>query len=409
MKPKCVIIGAGHAGSQAAASLRLEGYAGDITLISDEADVPYHRPPLSKTYLKAPEHGGLVLRPESFYQANDIELLLEKRVVSIAVADKMLTLQDGTSLVWDKLVFATGARARMPQIDGVELDGVVTLRTMADARSISERLSTIKKVVIIGGGFIGMEIAHTFASLGKETLLVEAAPRVLARSVGEIVSAHVETRSVSAGIQLIKNTFLNTIQGVDGKVTGITTSDGALYAADLVVIGVGAIPNTELAQAIGLTLDNGIVVDSHLQTSEPDIYAIGDCASFEHPLVGGLVRLESVQNATDQAKHLARILTGKPSDYHEIAWFWSDQGDMKLQAAGLITGSDRQIISGNPEDNAFSIYHFKGDRLVAVDSVNRPADHMVARKLMAANIQPLEEDIKAGPARLKEMVMPKKG
>lgn len=408
MKPRCVIIGAGHAGSQAAASLRAEGYEGDIVLISDEADIPYHRPPLSKTYLKAPEHGGLVLRPESFYQAQNIELLLSKRVVDINVAAKSLILQDGTTISWDKLVFATGARARMPQIHGIELDGVVTLRTMLDARKISERMADIEKVAIIGAGFIGMEIAHTFSALGKEVLLVEAAPRVLARSVGEAVSAHVETRSEATGIQLIKNAFLNSIQGVDGKVTGITTSHGTVFPADLVVIGVGAIPNTELAQKIGLKLDNGIVVNSHLQTSAPDIYAIGDCASFEHPLISGFIRLESVQNATDQAKHLARILTGKISDYHEVAWFWSDQGDMKLQAAGLICGADKQIISGNPQDNAFSVYYFKGEKLVAVDSVNRPADHMVARKLLAANIDPLEDDITAGPARLKELVMPKK-
>lgn len=409
MKPKCVIIGAGHAGSQLAASLRLEGYDGEITLISDEADVPYHRPPLSKTYLKAPEHGGLVLRPESFYQTNNIELLLGKRVVDINVEGKTLTLQAGTVLAWDKLIFATGARARIPEIDGIELDGVVTLRTMSDARNISDRLGATEKVAIIGGGFIGMEIAHTFASLGKETLLVEAAPRVLARSVGEAVSAHVEMRSLASGIDLIKNSFLSSIQGVDGKVTGIVTSDGTVYPADLVVIGVGAMPNIELAEKIGLTLDNGIVVDSHLQTSAPDIFAIGDCAAFEHPLMGGLVRLESVQNATDQAKHLARILTNKLADYHEIAWFWSDQGDMKLQAAGLINGADRQILMGNPDENAFSIYHFKGEKLVAVDSVNRPADHMVARKLMADNIHPREVDIQAGPARLKEMVMPKRG
>lgn len=404
MNRTCVIIGAGHAGSQAAISLRQEGYSGRILLINDEQDIPYHKPPLSKSYLKDPENGGLVLRPENTYQANAIDMLFGRRVEGVSVADKTVTLDDGGVISWTELVFATGARARIPNIAGTELDGVVTLRRMEDARHIAARMPQVKNVVIIGGGFIGLEMAHSAIALGKKTVLLEAAPRVLGRSVAPFVSAHVEARSRAAGVDLLTNVGIAAIEGADGHVTGVKTVDDRVYPADLVVIGTGAVPNVELAAEAGITIDNGIVVDAFLQSSVPDIYAIGDCVSFDHYHAGRRVRLESVQNATDQAKHVARTIVGKVEPYREIAWFWSDQGDMKLQTAGLSFDADRHVLSGNPDENSFSVFHFAGDRLVAVDSINRPADHMIARRLLAAGINPTEEDILAGAVRLKELL-----
>ncbi len=404
MDERCIIIGAGHAGSQAAISLRQEGYAGDIVLINDETDIPYHKPPLSKSYLKAPEHGGLVLRPESAYRDNNIEMLFGHRVEGVSLTERTVTLDDGRVLGWSDLVFATGARARIPDMPGIDLDGVVTLRRMEDARRIADLMPTIADAVIIGGGFIGLEMAHSAISLGKNTVLIEAAPRVLARSVTTQISAHVEARSRAAGITLLTGLGVMAIEGENGRVAGVRTSDGTVFPADIVVIGTGALPNVELAADAGLVIDNGIVVNDHMRTSVDHVYAIGDCVSYDHFHAGRRVRLESVQNATDQAKHVARSIVGRATPFREVAWFWSDQGDMKLQTAGLSFDADRHILSGNPDDNAFSVFHFAGDRLVAVDSINRPADHMIARRLLAAGVNPTEADIAAGAPRLKELL-----
>jgi len=404
MDDRCIIIGAGHAGSQAAISLRQEGYAGQIILINDETDIPYHKPPLSKSYLKAPEGGGLVLRPESAYHDNNIEMMFGRRVDAVSLAGKTVTLDDGQVLNWSELIFATGARARIPDVPGVELDGVFTLRRMEDARRIAAAMPNVENVVIIGGGFIGLEMAHSAIALGKKTVLIEAAPRVLGRSVATHISAHVEARSRAASITVLTGLGVMAIEGENGRVTGVKAADGTIFPADMVVMGTGAVPNVELAVTAGLAVDNGIVVDENLRTSASHVYAIGDCVSYDHFHAGRRVRLESVQNATDQAKHVARTIVGRETPFREIAWFWSDQGDMKLQTAGLSFDADRHVLSGNPEENAFSIFHFAGDRLVAVDSINRPADHMIARRLLAAGINPTEADIAAGAARLKEML-----
>lgn len=404
MDNRCIIIGAGHAGSQAAISLRQEGYAGEIVLINDEQDMPYHKPPLSKSYLKAPEAGILVLRPESAYRDNNIEMLFGHSVEQVSLGDKTVTLDDGKVLQWSELVFATGARARIPDMPGVALDGVVTLRRLNDARRIAELMPNVENVVIIGGGFIGLEMAHSAVALGKKTVLIEAAPRVLGRSVATHVSAHVETRSRTAEITLLTGVGVEAIEGENGRVTGVKAANGTVYPADLVVLGTGAVPNIELATQAGLAIDNGIVVDEHMRASSEHVYAIGDCVSYDHFHAGRRVRLESVQNATDQAKHVARSIVGRGTPFRDVAWFWSDQGDMKLQTAGLSFDADRHILSGNPEENAFSVFHFAGDKLIAVDSINRPADHMIARRLLAAGISPTDEDIAAGSARLKELL-----
>ncbi|PQZ50280.1 FAD-dependent oxidoreductase [Ochrobactrum sp. MYb15] len=404
MDNRCIIIGAGHAGSQAAVSLRQEGYTGEIVLINDELDLPYHKPPLSKSYLKAPESGVLVLRPENTYRDNNIEMIFGRRVNSVSLTDKTVTLDDGSILAWSELVFATGARARIPDVPGVGLDGVVTLRRLEDARRIADMMPNVQNVVIIGGGFIGLEMAHSAIALGKKTVLIEAAPRVLGRSVATHISTHVEARSRAADITLLTGLGVTSIEGENGRVTGVTAANGTVFAADMVVLGTGAVPNVELATQAGLAIDNGIVVDEYMRTSSEHVYAIGDCVSYAHFHAGRRVRLESVQNATDQAKHVARSIVGRGTPFRDVAWFWSDQGDMKLQTAGLSFDADRHILSGNLEDNAFSVFHFAGNRLIAVDSINRPADHMIARRLLAADISPTEDDITAGASRLKELL-----
>jgi len=403
MGERCIIVGAGHAGSQAAVSLRQEGYAGEIVLVNDEADIPYHKPPLSKSYLKSPDAGGLVLRPEAVYRDNAIETMFGVRVEKIRLDDRKLVLAGGRELDWTHLILATGARARIPDLPGIDLDGVVTLRSMEDARRIREMMPEVLNVVIVGGGFIGMEMAHSCLALRKVTTLIEAAPRVLARSVAPVVSAHVEKRSRAAGIDIFTGVQLSAIEGEGGRVRAVVTADGRRFEADMVVLGIGAVPNVELAAEAGLLVDNGIVVDGHMRSSAPNVYAIGDCVSYEHHQVGRRVRLESVQNATDQARHVARAILGRSDAYAEVAWFWSDQGDMKLQTAGLSLDANHCVVSGNPEENAFSVYHFQGTRLVAVDSINRPSDHMIARRLLAAGLSPSEADIAAGPQHLKQM------
>ncbi|MGI6856216.1 NAD(P)/FAD-dependent oxidoreductase [Mesorhizobium sp. 1B3] len=404
MREQCVIVGAGHAGSQAAASLRQEGYAGRIVLVSDEHDLPYHKPPLSKAFLKSPENPALVLRNADFYRDNEIEIVHGATVDEIDRPAMAVRLGDGTNLSYTHLVLATGSRPRVPALDGATLEGVVSLRTLSDAKRLNELLQGAADVVIVGGGFIGMELAHTLTVLGRKVTVLEAAPRVLARSVAPEVSRHVHARSLAAGIDIIAQGKVAAIGDDNGKLSHVRLEGGRVLPADLVILGVGAVPNIELAVTAGLAAENGVVVDDHMRTSDPAILAVGDCASFTHWQAGRQLRLESVQNATDQAKNAAKTIAGRPAPYRDVAWFWSDQGDMKLQTAGLAFDADHRIITGSPEANAFAVYHFRGAELVAVDSVNRPADHMIARKLLAAGISPSEADVLAGPQRLKELL-----
>jgi len=408
VEDRCIIVGGGHAGSQAAVSLRQEGYEGEIVLVDDEGELPYHKPPLSKSYLKSDDASSLMLRPQAAYDNAGVIRMAGVRAERILPSQRRLQLAGGSMLDWTSLVLATGARARIPALPGVALDGVFTLRRMDDARRIRAAIGTAGRVVIVGGGFIGMEMAHSCVGLGKATTLVEAAPRILARSVAPAVSAHMEARSRAAGIDIRTDVQLAAIEG-DGRVRAIVTASGDRLEADMVILGIGAAPDVALAAEAGLALDNGIAVDGHLHTSVAGIYAIGDCASFEDRRAGRRIRLESVQNATSQARHVARVLAGKPQPYDEVAWFWSDQGDMKLQTAGLAFEANRWVVSGKAEENAFSVYHFDGARLLAVDSVNRPAEHMVARNLLAAGIDPSEDDIAAGPQHLKRLAAGRSG
>ena len=384
--PVAAILGAGQAGFQVAASLRQEGFDGRIVLIGDEAVLPYQRPPLSKAYLTGQtEVDDLWLRPAEFYAKQQIDLIYGDTVTSVDRPERRLRLTSGLALSWDYLVFASGARCRPLPVPGAELDGVMMLRTLADADILRQRLDGAREVVVVGAGFIGLEFASVAVARGANVHIVEVTHRPMGRVVSEPTSRFFTEAHIRWGAKVSLGTGITRIIGHHDRVSGVETTDGRLLPADLVLICIGVIPNSELAHEAGLAVDNGIVVDGYLSVGEPAIFAIGDCASFPTPFASGRVRLESVQNALDQGRCVAAALAGRPEAYEKVPWFWSDQGDLKLQIAGITTGHAEAITRGDPDSRQFSVFCFKGGRLIGVESVNRPADHAVARRLLAGD------------------------
>ena len=377
-----LIVGAGHAGFQVAASLRQLGYKDRVVLINDEAHLPYQRPPLSKAYLKGT--GGpdsLMFRPKKFYDDQHIELIAD-HAVSIDRGARQLKLASGNALDYGHLVLATGARNRLLDIPNANLPNVRYLRILDDSEDLRARLATSKRVVVIGAGFIGLEFAATARIKGLEVDVLELASRVMARAVTAEISDYFQKRHTEAGVRNHLGVMATAIEADGDKITGVSLSDGRHIPADLVVVGVGVLPNVELAGEAGLPTASGIIVDDHLVTSDPDISAIGDCALFESPRFGGSLRLESVQNATDHARCVAARLTGDDKPYDGQPWFWSDQGDDKLQIAGLTTGYDQVVLRGDPAQKAFSAFCYKAGKLVGIESVNRAGDHMFGRRFL---------------------------
>jgi 3-phenylpropionate/trans-cinnamate dioxygenase ferredoxin reductase subunit len=377
-----LIVGAGHGGFQVAASLRQSGFGGRVRLVNDEAHLPYQRPPLSKAYIKGsagPE--SLVFRPEKFYQDQKIELIAG-RAVSIDRRERKVTLASGSSIHYDHLVLATGARNRLLDLPNANLPDVMYLRILDESESLRKIIPSKKRAVIIGAGFIGLEFAATARIKGLEVDVVELGPRVMARAVTAEVSDYFQARHREAGIRIHLGVQATSIEAEGGKVTGVSLSDGRHLPADLIVVGVGVLPNVELAAEAGLPVASGIIVDEYLLTADPDISAIGDCALFASPRFGGSLRLESVQNATDHARCVAARLTGDRKVYDGQPWFWSDQGDDKLQIAGLTTGYDQVVLRGDPAKKAFSAFCYKSGKLVGIESINRAGDHMFGRRLL---------------------------
>ncbi|NGN43718.1 NAD(P)/FAD-dependent oxidoreductase [Mesorhizobium sp. CGMCC 1.15528] len=401
MKNGVVIIGTGHGGVQAAASLREEGYDGPVTLVGDENELPYHKPPLSKTFIKDAQAQPQVLRAEIFYASGKIDLRLGKSVERIDLAAKRLDLAGGEKIAFDHAILATGSRPRILKLNGSDLGGVLSLRSIADARAIRERSAGVEDVVVLGGGFIGLEIAATLALGGRRVTVVEAQDRLLGRAVAPAISAHVRQRLEASGIRILTNTTIDRLEGDNGHVSAAVTSAGERLPARMVIVGVGVVPNVELADAAGIATANGIRVDGQLRSSQAEILAIGDAASYRHWFSGDDVRLESVQNATDHARLAARTITGHSDPYRSLPWFWSDIGDMKLQMVGLASASDRNLIVGDLADNKFSVYHYAGDQLIAIESVNRAGDHMLGRKMLGAGFSPNAEVVAAGADALK--------
>jgi 3-phenylpropionate/trans-cinnamate dioxygenase ferredoxin reductase subunit len=380
-----LIVGAGHAGFQLAASLRQHGFGGRVGLINDEAHLPYQRPPLSKAYLKGEGRpDSLMFRPDKFYRDQNIELIAD-RAVSIDRGARRLLLASGASLDYGHLVLATGARNRLLDIPNANLKDVRYLRTLDESEVLRQQIAPGQRVVVVGAGFIGLEFAATARAKGLEVDVVELGPRVMARAVTAEISAFFEARHAAAGIRIHFGVQATGIEGDGVSVTGVSLSDGRHIAADLVVVGVGVLPNVELAHEAGLEVASGIIVNEQLLTSDPDISAIGDCALFASPRFGGLLRLESVQNAADHARCVAARLTGDAKTYDGQPWFWSDQGPDKLQIAGLTTGYDRVVVRGDAGKGSFSAFCYKAGQLVGVESVNRASDHVFGRKILGLN------------------------
>jgi 3-phenylpropionate/trans-cinnamate dioxygenase ferredoxin reductase subunit len=380
-----LIVGAGHAGFQLAASLRQHGFGERIGLINDEAHLPYQRPPLSKAYLKgagAPD--SLMFRPDKFYREQNIELIAG-RVVSIDRTARRLLLASGSSLEYGHLVLATGARNRLLDIPNANLDGVRYLRTLDESEALRQLLAPGQRVVVVGAGFIGLEFAATARAKGLEVDVVELGARVMARAVTAEISEFFQARHTAAGIRIHLGVQVTSIESDGASVTGVSLSDGRHLPANLVVVGVGVLPNVELAHEAGLPVAAGIIVDDQLLTSDPEISAVGDCALYASQRFGGSLRLESVQNATDHARCVAARLTGDAKTYDGLPWFWSDQGPDKLQIAGLTTGYDRVVVRGDREQGAFSAFCYKSGQLVGIESINRAGDHMFGRRLLAAS------------------------
>jgi 3-phenylpropionate/trans-cinnamate dioxygenase ferredoxin reductase component len=384
--PVVAIVGAGQAGFQVAASLHQEGFSGRVVLIGDEPALPYQRPPLSKSYL-AGESGvdELWLRPAEFYAKQQIDLIYGDAVTAIDRGRHRIRLASDTEISWDHLVLATGARFRPLSVPGAELDGVLPLRTLADADVLRQRLREARDVVVVGAGFIGLEFAAVAIAHGAAVHILEITHYPMGRVVSEPISRFFTEAHERWGAKISLGTGVSRILGGNGRVAAVETADGRTLPADLVLICIGVIPNGELAREAGLAVDNGIVVDEHLATSDPTIFAIGDCANFPTPFATSRVRLESVQNAVDQARCVAALLAGRAETYTKVPWFWSDQGDLKLQIAGITTGHDRYIVRGDPAARNFSVFCFRNGRLIGVESVNRTADHVVARRLLAGD------------------------
>ena len=378
-----VVIGAGQAGQQICDSLRRGGYQGRLVLLGDEAHLPYQRPPLSKKFLTGTlEAERLWLRPASYYEKNAVELRLGVPVAALDRATRTLSLADGATLQYASLAFATGTRVRPVSVPGAEHADIHYVRSLADGQRLAARLNQVQSLAVIGGGFIGLEVAAIARELGKQVLLIEALERLMARAVAPQVSDFYAELHRAHGVEVLLATGVSAIER-EGHGYSLLTSDGARRGVDLIVAGIGVVPNSELAASAGLACRNGgILVDEYARSSDPHIVAAGDCTWHMNGFLQREIRLESVQNAVDQAKTAAASLLGHAAPYCQVPWFWSDQYDVKLQIAGIGMPHEVAVFRGEPAVKAFSVLYFHAGRLIGVDSLNRPADHMAARKLL---------------------------
>lgn len=383
MGNRVVILGAGQAGAQVAASLREFGYTEGIVLVGDEAHPPYQRPPLSKAFLKEPlEAQRLHLKPPSFYRDREIELATGCHVGRIDPRERLLHLTSGSSITYDTLVIATGTRPRLPDLPGIGLANVFALRAIADADALRPKLDEIERVVIAGGGYIGLEVAAVMRGMGKHVTIVEAADRLLKRVTSEPVSRFFDDLHRSNGVEILTGARCAAIVG-ETSVAGVALAGGPVVPADAVLLAVGAIPNTELAAQAGIAVADGILVDVYGRTSRQGIFACGDCARFPSRRYDRSVRIESVQNAIDQAKSVAATIAGNPVRHDPVPWFWSDQYRTKLQIAGLSEVHDEIHIEGEPGAGPFAVEYRRAGRLVAVDAIDNARAHMLSRRRIA--------------------------
>ncbi|AMG73594.1 NAD(P)/FAD-dependent oxidoreductase [Sphingopyxis granuli] len=402
-----LIVGGGHGGAQVAVMLRTQKFAGSVAIVGDEPELPYERPPLSKEYFAGEkDFERIQLRPARYWDERDVTMLLGKRVVSVDPAVHTVTTDGGETIGYGKLVWAAGGAPRMLPIPGGDLPGVQGVRTRADADAMKAASETARQIVVIGGGYIGLEAAAVLTRAGKQVVLLEAQDRVLARVAGEALSRFYEKEHREHGVDLRLGVCVEAIEG-EAHVTGVRLSDGEVIPADLVIVGIGIVPAVEPLLAAGAEGGNGVLVDRHCKTSLPDIYAIGDCAAHENPFAeGAVIRLESVQNANDQANVVARGICGDAAPYHAIPWFWSNQYDLKLQTAGLSTGHDRAVLRGDPATRSFSVVYLKQGRVIAIDCVNATKDYVQGRMIVTAGLLATPGQLADTRTPLKELLAP---
>lgn len=387
MTSSVIIIGASHAAAQTSVSLRQGGWDGDITVVGDEAVLPYNRPPLSKDFLSGNKSiSDILIRPAESYATANIDMKLGVRVGAINRNEKTILTEDGETLAYSKLVLTTGARIRRLPVPGEGLKNVFYLRDTQDVLAIKKKAETAKSVLIIGGGYIGLETAASLRKQGLEVTVIEAMPRILQRVTAPVMSEFYRRVHRKEGVEILENVVASEIKEVCEGLE-VLTSCNQNFKADMVIIGIGVVPNVELAEAAGLKIGNGIEVNEFCLTSDPDIYAAGDVTWHYNPIYKSHVRLESVPNATEQGKVIAAHINSAPKSYHSLPWFWSDQFDLKLQIAGLSTGFDDVVIRGDIDsDRSFAAYYFKGDKFIAVDAVNAPRDFMFGKMSLTKGV-----------------------
>ncbi|WP_295854852.1 FAD-dependent oxidoreductase [uncultured Xylophilus sp.] len=407
MSDAIVIVGGGHAAAQLCAGLAEAGLSARTHLVTAEHWLPYHRPPLSKAFLKNEAEQPQLHKPEAWYADAGIALHRGDAVVAIDRQAHTVTLASGTVLPWGRLVLATGTRARALPGLPAGMDNVVLLRAADEAARLRSRLATAGRIVVVGGGFIGLEVAATARAMGKEVTVLEAGPRLLGRAVSPALSAHVQATHEAAGIAIRLGVRDLAWTQADGRITAVEAG-GEQLPLDLLLVGIGAEPETALAEAAGLACDDGTVVDDHMRTSDPDILAVGDCTRFPERRAGRALRLESVQNANDQAKTAVATLAGTPRPHDALAWFWSEQGAMRLQMAGLVPAEGTPGLETVRRQGAnaasFSLFHFVDGALVCVESANAPMDHVMSRKLLEAGVQPAPAAVADSAVALKTLL-----
>ncbi len=383
-----VIIGAGHAAGQAAASLRQEGYEGELVMLGEESHVPYQRPPLSKQYLAGDQVlEDLYIRPAAFFEKQNIDLRTGVRATRIDAQAKTVTSDQGETLAFEKLLLATGSRPRVLQVPGADLAGVHYLRTANDVDAIRAAMPQAKRLCIVGGGYIGLEVASVAATAGLQVTVLEMEPRILQRVTTPQISEFYQRLHSGHGVQIRVDTQVTAFEG-EHNVSAVLCADQRIQT-DLVIVGIGIVPNVELADEAALACHNGIVVDEQCRTSDPDIFAAGDCTNHPNPILGRRLRLESVPNAMEQARVAANAILGGDKTYASAPWFWSDQYDLKLQMVGFSADGDQQVVRGDVQGQAFAVFHLKDNTLVAADAVNSPREFMMARKLFGKIVDPV--------------------
>ncbi|WP_033919336.1 NAD(P)/FAD-dependent oxidoreductase [Sphingomonas sp. 37zxx] len=398
-----VIVGTGHGGAACAIALRQGGFAGSILMVGDEPELPYERPPLSKDYLSGERaFERLLIRPAAFWEERGVGFRLSSRVVSVDAGAHCLRTQAGETIGYRHLIWATGGTPRRLSCVGGDLGGVHTVRTRADADRMMTELPQVTRAVVVGGGYIGLEAAAVLAKAGKQVVLVEALDRVLARVAGEPLSRFFEAEHRAHGVDIRLSSAVDCIIG-DDRVTGVRLADGDVLPADMVVVGIGIVPAVEPLLAAGAAGGNGVAVDAQGRASLPDIFALGDCALHHNGFAGGDVRIESVQNANDQATVVARTILGVPAAYDSVPWFWSNQYDLKLQTVGLSAGHDEAILRGDPASRSFSVVYLREGRVIALDCVNAVRDYVQGRKLVVEQMRPPREQLADAGVPLKSI------